>query len=103
MAALLSDKLPFWPDMSSTELAYLHIQDLLGVQHTYRIKKIGRERDCNNKDRKIKQKNEERQRQIIQNIKDRRRKQKNEDRQREIITSKIEGENKRTKKGKERS
>jgi len=72
MAALLSDKLPFWPDMSSTELAYLHIQDLLGVQHTYRIKKIGRERDCNNKDRKIKQKDE--------------------DRQKEIITSKIEGE-----------
>jgi hypothetical protein len=72
MAALLSDKLPFWPDMSSTELAYLHIQDLLGVQHTYRIKKIGRERDCNNKDRKIKQKDEER--------------------QKEIITSKIEGE-----------
>ena len=72
MAALLSDKLPFWPDMSSTELAYLHIQDLLGVQHTYRIKKTRRERDCINKDRKIKQKDE--------------------DRQKEIITSKIEGE-----------
>ena len=25
MRALLSDKLPSWPDMSSTELAYLHI------------------------------------------------------------------------------
>jgi len=34
MRALLSDKLPSWPDMSSTELAYLHI-----------LEKNGRERE----------------------------------------------------------